>query len=195
MCASQSGAEGNEAMCECMTGPNASPSRARDRPGRGPASVVCAVEPWCPAPEPARVALLCVVLRAAAQSPRRPLRGACAAPPIGTNGSARANLVDPASSHMLCSRAKPCKSQRTWIQQWVCEWLLTSAVISATECGWRRSAMGAQLDILQNLVANTRPPTSAMVHTWVPGASTLGPRSGCGGGWHPAGTKTSTLTG
>ena len=24
------------------------------------------------------------------------------------------NLVDPASSHMLRSRAKPCKSQRTW---------------------------------------------------------------------------------
>ena len=45
------------------------------------------------------------------------------------------NLVDPASSHMLLSRTKPCKCQSTWIQQWVCEWLLTPAVISVIECG------------------------------------------------------------
>ena len=43
------------------------------------------------------------------------------------------NLVDPASSHMLRSRAKPCMSQRTRFPQWVCEWLLTSAVILAVE--------------------------------------------------------------
>lgn len=38
---------------------------------------------------------------------------------LGTPGQAKqrrpANLVDPASSHMLRSRAKPCMSQRTWI--------------------------------------------------------------------------------
>ena len=53
------------------------------------------------------------------------------------------------------------------VQQWVCEWLLTSAVISAIECGWHRLPMGAQLDILQNLVANTRSLRSATVHTWI----------------------------
>ena len=71
-----------------------------------------------------------------------------------------ANLVDPASSRMLRSRAKPCMSQRTWPQQWICEWLLTSAVISVIECGWHHLP-DAQLDILQNLVANTRSQQSA----------------------------------
>ena len=30
-------------------------------------------------------------------------------------GLCSGNLVDPASSHMLCSRTKPCMSQRTWM--------------------------------------------------------------------------------
>lgn len=45
-------------------------------------------------------------------------------------------------------------------RQWICVWLLTSAVIYVIECGWRQD--GAQWDILQNLVANTRSQGSAM---------------------------------
>ena len=57
-------------------------------------------------------------------------------------------------------------SQRTWpLPQWVCEWLLTSAVISMIECGWHHLP-GARLDILQNLVANTRKPRSATDTVW-----------------------------
>ena len=48
------------------------------------------------------------------------------------------NLVDPASGHLLRSRAKPCMSQRKRSQQWVCEWLITSAVISVIQCGWHQ---------------------------------------------------------
>ena len=61
-----------------------------------------------------------------------------AVPPARSDGvttpSPPENLVDPASSHMLRSRAKPCMSQRKWNLQWVCEWLLTSAVIQVIEC-------------------------------------------------------------
>jgi hypothetical protein len=70
------------------------------------------------------------------------------------------NLVDPASSHMLRSRAKPCMSQRTRSKQLVCEWLLTSVVISVIECGWCQLP-GHPRDILCNPVANTRLPRSA----------------------------------
>jgi len=46
------------------------------------------------------------------------------------------------------------------VQQLVCEWLLTSAVIQVMECGCHQSQV-CHLDILQNLVANTRKKQSA----------------------------------
>jgi hypothetical protein len=58
--------------------------------------------------------------------------------PTEPRGRVTANLVDPASSHMLRSRAKPCMSQSKRFRQWVCEWLLTSAVISVIACGRHR---------------------------------------------------------
>lgn len=57
--------------------------------------------------------------------------------PWSSQSHGSVNLVDPASSHMLRSRAKPCMSQSKWFRQWVCEWLLTSAVISVIVCGRR----------------------------------------------------------
>ena len=59
--------------------------------------------------------------------------------------------------------------------QWICEWLLTSAVISAGECGRRPAFRGAQWDILQNLVANTRSQGSAAASPPDP-AAPRGPR-------------------
>jgi len=39
-------------------------------------------------------------------------------------------LVDPASSHMLTSRAKPCKCERKWKTEYlVCVWLIISAIV------------------------------------------------------------------
>jgi hypothetical protein len=46
------------------------------------------------------------------------------------------------------------------VQQWICEWLLTSAVIYAIQCAW--SMASDPLDIHKNLVANTRSKQSAM---------------------------------
>jgi len=48
------------------------------------------------------------------------------------------------------------------VHQWICEWLLTSAVISAVKCAW--STAVDPLDIHHNLVANTRSKQSAMQH-------------------------------
>ena len=43
-------------------------------------------------------------------------------------------LVDPTSRRMLLPRTKPCTSQmKRSIQQPVCEWLITPAIISAVE--------------------------------------------------------------
>jgi hypothetical protein len=39
------------------------------------------------------------------------------------------NLVDPASSHMLVSKIKPCMSKYKQIILWNCEWLIISVLI------------------------------------------------------------------
>ena len=49
------------------------------------------------------------------------------------------------------------------VQQWICEWLLTSAVIYVIKCAWSNAV--DPLDIHQNLVANTRLKQSAMLNT------------------------------
>ena len=59
------------------------------------------------------------------------------------------------------------------VQQWICEWLLTSAVIYVVKCAWSNAV--DPLDIHQNLVANTRSKQSAMQH---PGDFQDSPRVG-----------------
>ena len=39
------------------------------------------------------------------------------------------NLVDPASSHMLVSKIKPCMSKYKQFIQWNCEWLIKSVIV------------------------------------------------------------------
>jgi hypothetical protein len=38
-------------------------------------------------------------------------------------------LVDPASSHMLVSKIKPCMSKNKPIERRICEWLITSVIV------------------------------------------------------------------
>lgn len=78
-------------------------------------------------------------------------------------------------------------------RQRVCEWLITTAVICVTACGWHHSPSGNRqvlvLDIHQNLVANTRMLKSATARGHASGsAESLSARSwrAPGGGWRPA---------
>ena len=44
------------------------------------------------------------------------------------NGNERINLVDPASSHTLVSKIKPCMSKYKQFIRWNCEWLIISVL-------------------------------------------------------------------
>jgi hypothetical protein len=57
------------------------------------------------------------------------------------------NLVDPASSHTLVSKIKPCMSKYKQFIQWNCEWLIISVIVY--------SIIPYYLDIRSNSRANT----------------------------------------
>jgi len=95
---------------------------------------------------------------------RRCVRGGPKTPPHAERLSTVIWLILPA---VICfvQGLSHARLSANGFQQWVCEWLLTSAVISVIECGVGTGGgpraprgIGAQLDILQNLVANTRRP-------------------------------------
>ena len=72
------------------------------------------------------------------------------------------NLVDPASSHMLRSRAKPCKCQSTRFMHSGSVNGSLDQLSSLRQCVVGTVTNGAQLDILNNFVANTRLKQSAI---------------------------------
>ena len=49
--------------------------------------------------------------------------------PVKTSVHYDRNLVDPASSHMLVSKIKPCMSKYKQFILWNCEWLIKSVII------------------------------------------------------------------
>lgn len=118
--------EGRRACQVRASSRSALPSPLASRPGC-PASVPLFPSPCAPSPFPPPPPHTCTRLCTLSPTPRTHTHATARG-----RGSTRGDisyLVDPASSHMLSSKAKPCMSKYKGIQARNCERLITTVVI------------------------------------------------------------------